>query len=120
MIKLIAVSGIVALAATNLYYLRLIQNAVKLAPHHQIISSATIPDDLEHSAAAKAVNPNAHVSIHDTRYVSLEIPAKLSDEEVLARFVKGFFGGYVFGPERAILQAVRKDITQFDGMYCGP
>lgn len=27
----------------------------------------------------------------------------LSDEEILARFVKGFFGGWVFAPERGII-----------------
>jgi hypothetical protein len=54
------------------------------------------------------------VPIHDTRFLTVRVPKHLTDEEILSRFVKGFFGGYVFKPERNVLRAVRKEITGFE------
>jgi hypothetical protein len=45
----------------------------------------------------------------------VKVPHGLTDEIILARYVKGFFGGYVFTPESIILKALRLDFTSFIG-----
>jgi hypothetical protein len=111
---LIAVSTAVALAATGVYNLLLVQNAISAVPTNQITGHDRIPDALVKSTAVKITNPHNHASIQDTRFLTLRVAKSLSDEEILARFVKGFFGGYVFGPERNILRATRIEITHFE------
>jgi hypothetical protein len=111
----IAISTAVALAAAGIYQLRLVHNAVCLVDTRNILSSPRIPNSLEVSAAAKIVNPHDHIPIHDTRSLNLRVRKNLSDEEILSRFVKGFFGGTVFAPERSLLRVTRKEITRFDG-----
>ena len=51
------------------------------------------------------MNPHNHIAVEDSRSIRLskdEI-GSLSDEEILARFMKGFFGGWVFTPERNLI-----------------
>lgn len=38
----------------------------------------------------------------------------MTDEVILARFVKGFFGGYAFAPEGLALRVVGKDLLGFE------
>ncbi|KAF1845097.1 uncharacterized protein K460DRAFT_405372 [Cucurbitaria berberidis CBS 394.84] len=111
--RIITISTAVAVAATGTYLYR-IQSHISPVPIHRISSSPQIPDALKQSKAALAVNPNGHVTITDTRFTTLELPNRLSDEQILARFVKGFFGGYVFGPESGVLRAVGKDLMRFE------
>jgi len=67
-------------------------------------------DSLSQSCASSlsvrnVVNPRNHKSMMDSRSIRLskkEI-GDLSDEEILARFFKGFFGGWVFAPEQNLL-----------------
>lgn len=113
---LIAVSTAAALAATGIYHLINIRTATHNVPVRQIISSDRITDSLAQSKAVKIVNPYDHVLIHDTRNITIRVPETLSDEEILAHFVKGFFGGCVFGLERGLLIATKKEITHFEGM----
>jgi hypothetical protein len=58
------------------------------------------------SASINFVNPRHHIV--NTDQVTQVFPASavegLSDENVLALFTKGFFGGFVFGPERFVLR----------------
>jgi hypothetical protein len=111
----LAISTAVALAATSIYYLSSYHKALYNDSIGQITSSPRIPDALAQSTAVTIVNPHSHVPIHDTRYIRLSVPNILSDEEILARFVKGFFGGYVFGLERGMSRAAGKVITRFEG-----
>jgi len=63
------------------------------------------------------VNPRNHQARFDTRSITLlksEFARKesdkskyISDEEILASFVKGFFGGWSFTPERGMLAMLR-------------
>jgi hypothetical protein len=55
------------------------------------------------------VNPRHHKLITDSRSIILskaEIK-NLSDEEILARFLKGFFGGWIFTPEITLIATLR-------------
>jgi hypothetical protein len=112
---LIVTSIAVALAATGIYHLVNIHEATYNVSASQVISNDRVPESLVQSKAVKIVNPNDHVPIHDTRSITISVPKTLSDEVILARFVKGFFGGHVFGIERGLLKATKKDITIFKG-----
>jgi hypothetical protein len=55
------------------------------------------------------VNPRHHKLIPDSRSIILskvEIRS-LSDEEILARLLKGFFGGWIFAPEMTLIATLR-------------
>ncbi|KAF2465867.1 uncharacterized protein BDR25DRAFT_204293, partial [Lindgomyces ingoldianus] len=64
----------------------------------------------------KTTNPNSCVALTDTRSITLTVPSRLSDEVILARFMKGYFGGWVFTPERSVLRVWRPDIVRFSSM----
>jgi hypothetical protein len=113
----IAASTTVAIAAMGIYHLSRIYNAIRAVPLQEISSYQGIPDSLLQSTAVKLTNPHGHVPIHDTRFLTVRVSKRLTDEEILSRFVKGFFGGYVFKPEQSVLTAVRKEITGFEGKY---
>jgi len=82
-----------------------------------ITTSRTIPRSLEDSATNKnIVNPDNHVHLDDSREVRLFLDRALSDEQILARFVKGFFGGWVFAPERVILRTMQMRLVQVAAM----
>lgn len=104
-----------ALAATGIFHLRSIYNAIYYVPLQHISSTDTIPSSLAGSIAVQITNPHSHVPIHDTRHVTVSVSKALSDEEILARYIKGFFGGHVFRLERAALRANKKEVTRFDG-----
>lgn len=60
------------------------------------------------SKSLSIVNPHNHIADPDSISINLlrsEI-GELSDEEILARFLKGFFGGWSFVPERIFLGAL--------------
>lgn len=64
------------------------------------VINSTPPSHLT-SPSRKIVNPRDYQGLQDTRSIFLaerEI-GKLSDEEILARFAKGYFGGWVFAVE---------------------
>lgn len=82
--------------------------------NHPLSSSRTrsikSTDDLSPSCAVSSsirsiVNPRNHVSVTDSHTICLSSQElrDMSDEEILARFVKGFFGGWVFAPEKVLL-----------------
>lgn len=61
----------------------------------------SIPPSHFASPSRKIVNPRNNQGLQDTRSIFLaarEIGA-LSDEEILARFAKGYFGGWMFAVE---------------------
>jgi hypothetical protein len=53
------------------------------------------------SPSLRIVNPRSHQAMVDTRtiFLSKNEIGELSDVEILARFVKGYYGGWVFMPE---------------------
>jgi hypothetical protein len=113
---LIAASTAAALAALGIYHLVNVYNATCNAPIHQIISSYSIPDSFAQSKGVKIANPDDHVTINDTRHITIRVPKTISDEEILARFVKGFFGGHVLAIERGLLKAKNRELTDLQGM----
>lgn len=89
----------------------------RLSPVHtrSIHSNLSIPSSLERSKAASIISADGPVVFHDMRRIVLPLcDTTFSNEEVLSRFVKGFFGGYVFWPEQYFLRALRKEIVHFD------
>ena len=79
------------------------------------------------SPSLKIVNPKSHIGLEDSRYIHLSAKeiGQLSDEEILARYLKGFFGGWIFTPERgliAFLEGVGSKFIPvgFKGLYLYP
>ncbi|KAK2747317.1 hypothetical protein FQN57_002215 [Myotisia sp. PD_48] len=84
------------------------------------IAFSSTPPPLFHSTrSASLLNPLKHSISEDTCIARLPghtpiIPtvsgaktlSELTDEELLARFTRGFFGGYVFTPERLLLRTI--------------
>lgn len=66
-----------------------------------------VPPSFLHSRTLGAINPRAYAknAMCDTRIITLPSNSikGLSDEEVLARFTKGFFGGWTFLIEKCVL-----------------
>ena len=88
---LIWTTGILGGAVTlSLYHLLRIHNKTRDIPPRQIKSSPSVPATFHKSAAVSIVNPHSHSPVHDTRSISLRLPSRLGDEEILARFIKGF------------------------------
>jgi hypothetical protein len=106
----------VALTATSSYFL-FVYHRLSPISTYRISSSSEIPASLKHSKSTSITNPQNHIPITDTRSITLLLPRHLSDEEILARFVGGFFGGYVFAPERTALKMIRKEITSLECRY---
>lgn len=79
--------------------------------NHQFSHRAT--PGHEHSLAFTLLNPRGNRTEQDRFSVCLVGPAVagLSDREILARFTRGFFGGWVFTPERWIFA-----VTGFSGL----
>lgn len=86
-----------------------------------ISSSSTIPKLLADSNTNRnIVNPNQHVHLDDSREVRLILSNSLSDEQILARFVNGFFGGWIFAPERTVLKTTRMHLPQIEALIDMP
>ncbi|KAL2214172.1 hypothetical protein CC79DRAFT_1362954 [Sarocladium strictum] len=90
----------------------------------QIIETDSIPDPLRQSRTNRdVVNPREHIALYDTRYMDVQLPSEakvLNDETLLAAFLRGFFGGRVFAPERALLRFFRPDIVNFSVIQKSP
>lgn len=82
-------------------------------PDSKILSSDTVPDDFAHSFSGSVVNPHRHITINDTRSIAIPVSIGVSQEQLLASFLSGFFGGYVFALERGILRLTRKELVNF-------
>lgn len=83
----------------------------------QIAACNSIPDSFRHSTTVtRMVNPRNHVCLHDSVTAVIDLPAdhrSITDEIILAQFIKGFFGGYVLLPERTVFRTFRPKITNF-------
>lgn len=72
------------------------------------------------SAAVAILNPRKQNLFQHG--ITIDIPASrlkpgLDNDEILARFTQGFFGGWVFSPERWFFILTRLSITSLDGRY---
>ncbi|KAI1116387.1 hypothetical protein F5Y14DRAFT_406461 [Nemania sp. NC0429] len=80
--------------------------STRLLPFHQARREPSASPGHKESFPISIVAPGQHRGIQEN--YSLLIPAKrfksnVSDEEILARFTKGFFSGLAFTPERLLL-----------------
>jgi hypothetical protein len=96
-------------------------------PRQHIATTLDLPPALLESRAAQIANPRNLKCLKDTRTISLpanrfKAPngAVLSDEQILARFTRGWIGGYVLAPERCILKLVNWMGLRVLGLPLGP
>lgn len=72
------------------------------------------PDSFQTSESVTSIiNPKGHVSANDSRSITVKPHHSHTDEVILARFMNGFFGGYVFAIERTILRTMRLNLVNF-------
>jgi hypothetical protein len=118
--KILTTSFLAAVTAGGVYSFTVSQR-VSPVDKNLITRSTDIPETLKNSRSAREIiNARKHVYHSDWRWITLDIPAEhhdVSDEVLLAKFVKGFFGGAVFRPERWVLQAVGLDLARFSSKY---
>ncbi|PKS05138.1 hypothetical protein jhhlp_008505 [Lomentospora prolificans] len=122
--KILGVSLCTAFTMGSIYAY-LIHQRIKDIDSKRIVVRETIPEHFKQSWSVKDVtNPRLHPSRADSRFITLEIPDQyrgVSDEALLARFVRGFFGGLVIAPERLVLQTVRMNLVHFTKIgHVGP
>ncbi|CAH0027462.1 unnamed protein product [Clonostachys rhizophaga] len=118
--KLLATSLATAIALGGTYGF-LVHQRVKAVDRKRITIRDTAPDAFRQSKSIKdIVNIKGHRDQGDSRHITVEIPAHLQnepDEALLARFVKGFFGGIVIGPERLTLQTLGLNLVKFTSAH---
>lgn len=95
--------------------------AYTIAPTYglQVTTSSQNPKRFNSSyAVTRHGNPKNNVAFNHTLSVTVEIPERkaLTDEQILVRMAKGYYGGWVISPERWALAAVGADIVNFEGM----
>ncbi|KAL3959274.1 hypothetical protein ACCO45_007436 [Purpureocillium lilacinum] len=127
----IALSSALVATATAGVYTALVYRRVSTTPPNTITSANAVSESFAKSATIRnLVNPRGYVAMSDSRSVTLELPRRDSDEDdgwtglaseqqgpsdqvLLASFVKGFFGGRVFQPERIALGVLRLQAGPF-------
>jgi hypothetical protein len=118
--KILATS-LVAIVTTAGVYGFTVQKRVSIVDRNLIARSNTIPSTFEKSkSVSEIVNFRKHVHHSDWRFITLDIPAQhrdVPDQVLLAKFVKGFFGGAVLRPERLTLQMLGIKLVHFASMY---
>jgi hypothetical protein len=79
----------------------------------------TVPaSHLESKTHHTVVNPRRSTGLRDTRSIVVELPPTkrtYSDEQTLAAYIQGYFGGWVFAPERRALQILHRRLVNFTG-----
>lgn len=115
--RAVALSIFAATAAAGTYTAAATYRSLRVADPTHITAADSISDSFRNSATVQqVVNPRNHMAIADSRYMTVELPLRhcdVSDEVLLAQFVKGFFGGWVFAPEAAVLKRVRPEASGF-------
>lgn len=118
--KILTTSFVAAVTAGGIYSFTVSQR-VSLVDKNLITRSTHIPENFRSSrSAGEIVNARKHVYHSDWRWITLDIPAEhhdIPDEILLAKFVKGFFGGAVIRPERWALQVAGLDLVRFSSKY---
>jgi hypothetical protein len=117
--KILATS-LVAIVTTAGVYGFTVRKRVSIVDRNLITRSTTIPSTFEKSkSVSEIVNFKKHVHYSDWRFITLDIPAQhdVPDEVLLAKFVKGFFGGAVLRPERLTLQMLGIKLVHFSSTY---
>jgi hypothetical protein len=114
MSKTLAVSLALAVAAASTYSLFTLHHISSISLRN-ITSTETISEIFQNSKSVTSiVNPKNHIAHNSSRSISVTVPRDVSDEAILARFVQGFFGGYVLAPERSVLGLLRLNLVGYD------
>ena len=112
-------TAVVTTAMTT--YALIVYNRVSKIDSKRITAFKDVHDSFRDSdTMRKIINPKHHTTVSDTRFMTLDIPASqrhASDEALLARFIKEFYTGWVFTPERWLLKLLRKDLVGFPGPF---
>ncbi|CEI66625.1 hypothetical protein FVEN_g10177 [Fusarium venenatum] len=114
--KILATSFAAAVTAGGVYSFT-VSNRVSLVDKNLVTRSQDIPESfITSNSAGQMLNAKKHVYHSDWRFITLDIPTEyenVSDQVLLAKFVKGFFAGAVIRPERVALQTVGTDLVHF-------
>ncbi|KYK60830.1 hypothetical protein DCS_01968 [Drechmeria coniospora] len=116
----IAVGSALFATASAGVYAALVCGQLSATRRRRITSTDHVPESFAKSdAVTRLVNPRGNVAWGDSRSVTLRISSTrgrlLRDEELLARFLKAFFAGSVFAPERIALSLLRPSVGSFPG-----
>ena len=99
------------------YYVLRTQRSISSIKSSAVNVLDIAPQSFLNSKAHTIVNPGGYAGgSNGARTIVVRLPASkpsASDEQILADFVGGFFGGWVFAPERVVLQAVRRRLVNF-------
>jgi len=106
--RTLLLSALVVPAAAASLAIYLYDHPLPASRSHTIRESNTLSPSTSKSPTIKRINPRNHQALVDSRTISLpQIDIKdLSDEEILARFTKGFFNGWIIAPERFLVGVV--------------
>lgn len=114
--KILATSVVAAVTAGGVYSFT-VYRRVSLVDKNLITRSGDISETFKNSkSTSEIVNARKHMYHSDWRFMTLDIPAEhqdVTDEVLLAKFVKGFFGGAVIRPERWALQMAGLELVRF-------
>lgn len=114
--RLFATATTAVLAATGTYSF-LTWRQISHIESNRVVSKPSISDSFKHSRSVKEiVNPRGHITQHTSHSITIAAPKGVSDEVLLARFVNGFFGGYVFAPEGTVLRALGRRLVDLTRM----
>ncbi len=107
-----------AVSITTPYYIYQVSRQISdVYPSTVTVTNTTSASYLE-SKSHCTVNPRNCTGLHDTRSIVVELPPTkraYSDEQILAAYIQGYFGGWVFAPERRALQLLRRRLVNFTG-----
>lgn len=124
-ILLSSCTGIAVSATALRFYLH--DHPLSSALTHRITASeGAVRSQIQSKVLRELSSPQQQDGTIDWRCITLgqnEVN-KLSDEQVLAAFTKGFFGGWMFVPERVVFAAVKVAGVKalpagFGGQYIG-
>lgn len=114
MIRPLAVVGSVLVGYASFHCFR-IASRTALPSGTQVSSTNKISDVFASSYAVSVINPQHHITVDDVRSITVSVSDSLCHEQILARFVLGFFGGHVFAAERGALRFLHKELVDFKG-----
>ncbi|TEA17576.1 hypothetical protein C8034_v012256 [Colletotrichum sidae] len=100
------------------YHAWTVYSKIKRVDQHH--SSDSISESFQQSRTlTELVNPRGHVSAADAWHTDLNLPAstrRVTDEALLAAFVRGFFGGTVLALERSALRLARLNLVSYKAL----
>lgn len=110
------------IAITAPYYLYNLTRSISSVPSSHTRTGTPPPSFLKSKTHLGIVNPRVHKGLIDSRSITFKLPPtrqSWSDEQILATFVQGYFGGWVFTPERRALgllsSLLRRRVVGFSG-----